>query len=256
MLKSMNFLREKSRGRVGGLLRCARNDCASNGEGWHRPWCHKILGTRPRMTGGRGANSFGRSMIEMLGVLAIIGVLSVGGIAGYSKAMEKYKMNKVIGEYSYLIQGLLQHADDLKKLPNNYSLNNLIQALNIVPETWKVAGLYTDSYGNQVSIFSRSGYIVFDIFFGKTGSKDNQSFMHSFSSNACFEFFQNISQPLHEMLYRSWAFHSRGSSTLYYGDKYCGGDKLCLKDITLQQMKDACSACSAGNELCTLTLEF
>ena len=26
----------------------------------------------------------GRSMIEMLGVLAIIGVLSVGGIAGYS----------------------------------------------------------------------------------------------------------------------------------------------------------------------------
>lgn len=29
----------------------------------------------------------GRSMIEMLGVLAIVGVLSVGGIAGYSKAI-------------------------------------------------------------------------------------------------------------------------------------------------------------------------
>ena len=38
----------------------------------------------------------GRSMIEMLGVLAIIGVLSVGGIAGYSKAMEKFKINKTI----------------------------------------------------------------------------------------------------------------------------------------------------------------
>ena len=35
----------------------------------------------------------GRSMIEMLGVLAIIGVLSVGGIAGYYKAMEKFKQN-------------------------------------------------------------------------------------------------------------------------------------------------------------------
>ncbi|MBQ8671083.1 MAG: prepilin-type N-terminal cleavage/methylation domain-containing protein [Alphaproteobacteria bacterium] len=34
-------------------------------------------------------NESGRSMIEMLGVLAIIGVLSVGGIAGYSKAMQK-----------------------------------------------------------------------------------------------------------------------------------------------------------------------
>ena len=29
----------------------------------------------------------GRSMVEMLGVLAIIGVLSVGAIAGYSKAI-------------------------------------------------------------------------------------------------------------------------------------------------------------------------
>ena len=36
----------------------------------------------------------GRSMVEMLGVLAIIGVLSVGAIAGYSKAMMKYKLNK------------------------------------------------------------------------------------------------------------------------------------------------------------------
>lgn len=41
-------------------------------------------------------NESGRSMIEMLGVLAIIGVLSVGGIAGYSKAMEKIKTNKTI----------------------------------------------------------------------------------------------------------------------------------------------------------------
>ena len=40
-------------------------------------------------------NEQGRSMIEMLGVLAIVGVLSVGGIAGYSKAMNKFKTNKM-----------------------------------------------------------------------------------------------------------------------------------------------------------------
>ena len=38
----------------------------------------------------------GRSMIEMLGVLAIIGVLSVGGIAGYTTAMRSYKANEII----------------------------------------------------------------------------------------------------------------------------------------------------------------
>ena len=46
-------------------------------------------------------NENGRSMIEMLGVLAIIGVLSVGGIAGYSKAMMKYKVNKTIEQITH-----------------------------------------------------------------------------------------------------------------------------------------------------------
>ena len=45
----------------------------------------------------------GRSMIEMLGVLAIIGVLSVGGIAGYSKAMIKFKTNTLLQQISTII---------------------------------------------------------------------------------------------------------------------------------------------------------
>lgn len=51
-------------------------------------------------------NESGRSMVEMLGVLAIIGVLSVGGIAGYSKAMNKYKLNKVNDQMSMLVANL------------------------------------------------------------------------------------------------------------------------------------------------------
>lgn len=48
----------------------------------------------------------GRSMVEMLGVLAIIGVLSVGGIAGYSKAMAKYKTNQTLDQLSMLITNI------------------------------------------------------------------------------------------------------------------------------------------------------
>lgn len=40
-------------------------------------------------------NQLGRSMVEMLGVLAIIGVLSVGGIAGYRYAMIQHKVNQL-----------------------------------------------------------------------------------------------------------------------------------------------------------------
>ena len=38
----------------------------------------------------------GRSMVEMLGVLAIIGVLSIGGIAGYTMAMNRFRANEAI----------------------------------------------------------------------------------------------------------------------------------------------------------------
>ena len=47
-------------------------------------------------------NEMGRSMVEMLGVLAIIGVLSVGGIAGYTMAMRKYKANEILNTASML----------------------------------------------------------------------------------------------------------------------------------------------------------
>ncbi len=42
----------------------------------------------------------GRSMVEILGVLAVIGVLSIGGIAAYSKAMEKINTDKLVTDIS------------------------------------------------------------------------------------------------------------------------------------------------------------
>ena len=45
-------------------------------------------------------------MIEMLGVLAIFGVLSVAGIAGYSKAMMKFKINKVIDQVATIVTSI------------------------------------------------------------------------------------------------------------------------------------------------------
>ena len=44
----------------------------------------------------KNTNESGRSMVEMLGVLAIIGVLSIGGIAGYTLAMNRYRANEIL----------------------------------------------------------------------------------------------------------------------------------------------------------------
>ena len=54
----------------------------------------------------KGTHESGRSMIEMLGVLAIIGVLSVGGIAGYSQAMSKYKVTKTTDQIQTMVTNI------------------------------------------------------------------------------------------------------------------------------------------------------
>ena len=77
-------------------------------------------------------NESGRSMIEMLGVLAIIGVLSVGGIAGYSKAMNKFKTNKVADNVSMLVANI----KTLYAQQNTYTgLDNLTAVdMGVVPD--------------------------------------------------------------------------------------------------------------------------
>ena len=54
----------------------------------------------------------GRSMVEMLGVLAIIGVLSIGGIVGYRYAMTQHQANEIINDvlvWGASIQGLADY---------------------------------------------------------------------------------------------------------------------------------------------------
>ena len=58
------------------------------------------------MTNLQKIEQSGRSMVEMLGVLAIIGVLSVGGISGYSKAMAKFKLTKAQDQLTMLLMNI------------------------------------------------------------------------------------------------------------------------------------------------------
>lgn len=77
-------------------------------------------------------NESGRSMIEMLGVLAIIGVLSVGGIAGYTKAMNKYRTNKVVDQVTMIVTNIRT----LYAMQRNYNgLNEVIAIeMGVIPD--------------------------------------------------------------------------------------------------------------------------
>ncbi len=67
----------------------------------------------------------GRSMVEMLGVLAIIGVLSVGGIAGYSLSMRRHRANGVVDYISKFAMSTYTQCQQ-KLLNNGVDLNDPI----------------------------------------------------------------------------------------------------------------------------------
>ncbi len=98
----------------------------------------------------------GRSMIEMLGVLAIIGVLSVGGIAGYSKAMMKFKINKTAQQITEIvtnIRTLYAQQKDYNGVSNTTAIG-----MGAVPDDLKLNGSsITNTFGGNINIYG-NGY--------------------------------------------------------------------------------------------------
>ena len=58
----------------------------------------RVTGFPCRSMGMTREDESGRSMVETLGVLAIMGVLAIGGIVGYQYAMDKYNANEILNE--------------------------------------------------------------------------------------------------------------------------------------------------------------
>ena len=239
----------------------------SGDEGLHRPWCHKILSTDcaswPSMTGARGANFFGRSMIEMLGVLAIIGVLSVGGIAGYSKAMEKFKINKVIEQYSMMTYGILEHLDDFKK--SQIVTIDTLQALNILPQSWIHNTDVIDDFNNKINLYirkygARNDFIIDIYLSGVSPNANNGIFYQNFSKRICVELFQNLFLPLHTNAVHAEVYRSSGNYYSFAGDSFCtsanAGPTKCMTDVTLDDIHKACDSCDKTDESCNVNIHF
>ncbi|MGN0912981.1 MAG: hypothetical protein ACI4OE_06785 [Alphaproteobacteria bacterium] len=210
-------------------------------------------------------NQYGRSMIEMLGVLAIIAVLSVGGIAGYSKAMTKFKVNKVISEYSFMIFGLLEHIDEIKKQPTNSGYVDLAYSLNLVPNSWKKQSSHflIDDFNNNVQLYNRKALrdevidaFAFEVYFGQDGKGFFDSPLHKM---LCRELMLNVAKPLQETMYAAylWRGNTSSANDFLFGAKHCYGSRKCLSDVNLNQIDTLCKTCTEDNSGdCSLVLYF
>ena len=109
---------------------------------------------------GKNASA-GRSMVEMLGVLAIIGVLSVGAIAGYSKAMMKYKLNKQAEQINSILNSTLSFEENLGRASGSgyqrISLIPILKKLNSIPLEMLVKNddeQIKDAMGSFITVYS------------------------------------------------------------------------------------------------------
>ena len=230
--------------------------CWFTQDSWDKPkndWCR-----------GRGFRVFsqsGRSMIEMLGVLAIIAVLTVGGIAGYSKAMQKYKINKMLDDYTMLTTNILEHLDNLKYVSKNSSaigMVDILQASGIIPPSWKKMNSIKiwDSNGNLLALFSRNNEFGFSINIGgyRIDSRGAE-IAEGFSQDICLTLFKDLIQPLHSQISKGYTYNTK-RYIYYYGDNFCDGKtKKCLSNITLSEMKQACEICN-GDTYCDISFMF
>ena len=205
----------------------------------------------------------GRSMVEMLGVLAIIGVLSVGAIAGYSKAMLKYKLNILSQSLTQLVQSYVTLLPQLQHEQNTtHNFIKLADELNLLPEHFK----------NRNGI----GYDIFNSYIVFLQSTAGQRFVFAYtlsddmlSEELCRQILTTM-QPWSSFigitfLQRDYGNDSGYESDLYDSDAFFSADNgcsskyahKCLAQATLTDFNKACSKfCDTEYGKCSLHFQF
>ena len=211
----------------------------------------------------------GRSMVEMLGVLAIIGVLSVGAIAGYSKAMMKYKLNQHAVAVNMLINNVLSIKDKLEHSgDNNVYYNQLLYKMNLLPDgivyqrndyapEQELSDIW---FKNKIGVlWSKSKWTNAD---GSQG-QDNIGAIHfKFNPSAeGYEVCRNIviaakenSANLHSLRTFKSSADSLSQTEMIYGDTRCTKWITCLRDLNLDTISTLCNNCKSST--CTLAVMY
>ena len=199
----------------------------------------------------------GRSMVEMLGVLAIVGVLSVGAISGYSKAMFKYKLNKQAESFNMLLNTAIQLQPDLDrsvKAGGRFNADFFHKA-NLIPDgmTYKNNHIYDAMGSYEIMYYSSISYgnpytaylIEYDI--ERSGNSAT-----SRSIEICRNMLTVAKENAADLAFiqmRSGKNNINGDydESRIYGNKRCTGNFTCLRNMGVKDTDDFCSSCNSEN---------
>ena len=200
----------------------------------------------------------GRSMVEMLGVLAIIGVLSVGAISGYSKAMMKYKLNKFSESINTLLNYALQYLPQFESSIGQTFYNEILYKLNIIPD------------GITYDTVSKIMYDIFDdkITVYRNHTEDNiKANILSISADTSDTSRQICRQALTVAKENAFALYSVSVkddndgddgmySTRLWGDNYCTSSVKCLRNMTVADAENVCDFCNDIEKRCRIMITW
>ena len=188
--------------------------------------------------------SAGRSMVEMLGVLAIIGVLSVSAIAGYSKAMFKYKLNKQTSQIGYILDYIIANQEPLKGA--DFQLKNILNKLGIVSDDMvKDNTEYAyDVFNSRIKLENHAEDSSLGVALGvEINSGDN-------ASEICRNFMTMAKARADDV---SWVYVQKRESdesfsnlTRYYGNQAIGKNHYLL-NMDMITMDNTCKTCADSN---------
>ena len=198
----------------------------------------------------------GRSMVEMLGVLAIIGVLSVGAISGYSKAMTKYKLNKHLESFNMLLNEAIKLLPDLqrhygKNTSGIYNLSSFFLKANLLPDgmTYNQQNDYIyDVFKNHLNIRYEQTTSIDDVtgvtshptiyyIYISMNRSDNK--ISSLDNEICRNIFlasKENAENITSVEMRSYKTGDHTRSSLWGTN---------LQNATLQLIDDVCSSCDS-----------
>ena len=184
----------------------------------------------------------GRSMVEMLGVLAIIGVLSVGAIAGYSKAMTKYKLNKHAESINMLINNSLQMVSLLGAKEDNVKYHaKTLYKLGLIPDGIKYnnTDILYDVFNNKIRVYTKDKA---DRTYNYGISFHHTDEISPFDINSC----RNIVTIAKENSANlKWVIAYNVDAASHFGalagDNYCDSSHRCLRDLTLNDIDNLCN---------------
>lgn len=128
-------------------------------------------------------------MVEMLGVLAIVGILSAGAMAGYSKAMFRHRVNQTLDVFNQALQRFAELEQ--RDLGENFQIHTTEDMLKygLVSECQKIEKSGEEFCHLPIGDFSigltrNSSYIYGEFVMEFTDSKSCVSFLSAGWENA------------------------------------------------------------------------